>query len=280
MTGGAGGTHQTAIGSGSATGGTSASSASAGTGGAGGAASTSSAGGTGGAADAAKAITDAASTDPALPKGGDVDVWYEAEAPENTLDNGTVRGPACKATCAAAPKAGQVCCVGGGWLKNMLGGGGNGMGGGVTFPAVTVPTAGVYDVEWWYHCGDYDNWHDNTCGGPPYPDWLLSVYDPYAEPQPGCRPHLFTVNGQLADGADHSKPYWQFPCFGSTWDILRVVTTPLYLAAGKNVVRIGAPHNRELDSVDLDAMHVVTPGKGASPRIPEGRQFGGDDGRK
>jgi len=137
----------------------------------------------------------------------------------------------------------------------------------------------VYDVTWWYHCGLYDNWHDNNCGGPPYPAWM-SFYNATANPQPGCRPHLISVNGTQVDGADHTTPFWQFPCFGGSWEILHASTTPLTLAAGANKIRIGAPHIPDLDGVDVDAIHVTPVGMGTSPRIPEPRAIAGDNNRK
>jgi hypothetical protein len=175
---------------------------------------------------------------------------------------------------------GASCYSGGAEVKNLLGRGGtNNAGGGVTFVGVTVPTAGVYDVTWWYHCGSYDNWHDNNCGGGPYPTWM-SWYNPNANPQPGCRPHLIAVNGTQVDGADHSTPFWQFPCFGGSWDVIRAATTPLTLAAGKNNIRIGGPHIADLDGADIDAMHVSAEDAGTAPRILAPFAIAGDDNRK
>ena len=172
------------------------------------------------------------------------------------------------------------CCSGGGELRQLLGRGGtNNAGGGVTFKNITVPSDGMYDVVRWFHCGLDDNWHDNNCGGAPYPEWM-SFYNPNANPQPGCRPHLIAVNGVQQDGADHKTPFWQFPCFGGGWDIMHVATTPLHLTAGKNQIRLGAPHIADLDGVDIDAIHVVSAGKGTAPVVPEPRAIAGDGGRK
>jgi hypothetical protein len=161
----------------------------------------------------------------------------------------------------------------------LLGRGGiNNAGGGVTFTAVTVPVAGTYDITWWYHCGLYDNWNDHDCGGTPVPTWM-TYFTPTANPQPGCRPHLIAVNGTQVDGPNHTTPYWQFPCFGGTWDIIHAATTSLTLAAGKNTIRLGAPHIADLDGVDIDAIHVTASGKGTPPRVVEPRA-GAGDGRK
>lgn len=215
------------------------------------------------------------------PAGGAVDIWYEAEAPGNTVDNGAViqKGYA-KCASVAATVEGATCASGGGEIRQLLGRGGtNDAGGGVTMADVTVPSAGMYDVTWWYHCGLYDNWHDNNCGGAPYPAWM-SFYNPSANPQPGCRPHLLAVNGTQVDGDDHSTPFWQFPCFGGSWSILHAATTPLELAAGSNKIRIGAPHIADLDAVDVDAIHVTAVGKGTAPRILAPRAIAGDNNRK
>src|SRR5205085_2444732 len=89
--------------------------------------------------------------------GGAVDLWYEAEAPENVIDNGAQLAKGLK-SCGGPSGVveGASCASGGGEAKQLLGRGGtNNAGGGVTFTGVTVPAAGAYDVTWWYHCGLY-----------------------------------------------------------------------------------------------------------------------------
>jgi hypothetical protein len=212
------------------------------------------------------------------PVGGNIDVWYEAEAPENVLDNGAVAERCTDWNTCTAVTEGAKCCSGGGQVRWLLGRGGtNNAGGGVTFTGVKVPSAGVYDVTWWYHCGDYDNWHDNNCGGPPYPSWM-SWYNPQANPQPGCRVHLIEVNGTQVNGPDNA-PFWHFPCYGGPWSMIHASTTSLTLAAGTNKIRLQAPHIADLDAVDLDAIHVVPAGKGTPPQVFP-RAIAGDNNRK
>src|SRR5437667_131581 len=40
--------------------------------------------------------------------------------------------------------------------------------GGLQFNNVSAPADGMYDVTWWYHCGNNDNFHDPTCRGEPH----------------------------------------------------------------------------------------------------------------
>jgi hypothetical protein len=89
--------------------------------------------------------------------------WYEAEAiPPNTkAPRSEVHvnpATACKTT---PPKPGDNCQSGGGevtWITE-------GRQGWLQFNQVAAPSDGTYDVTWWYHCGNNDNFGDKHCGG-------------------------------------------------------------------------------------------------------------------
>ncbi len=230
----------------------------------------------------------------AVPAGGDVDAWYEAEAPGNILFNilGAGGRTKCSTTCTGAPKEGSICCMGGYKITQLLGRcntkaassntkaclNDQGPGGaGVTFTGVKIPKAGSYDVTWWYHAGSFDNWNDHDCGGKPAPAWM-TYFNPNANPQPGCRPHLIAVNGKEVDGSQGER-FWQFPVYGGSWDVLHAATTTLTLAAGENTVQLAAPRIGDLDAVDIDAIHVQTADKGEPPKVVAPTALAGD-GRK
>jgi len=224
-----------------------------------------------------------------------VDGWYEAEAPENILYNiwGDGGRTKCGSTCVGEIKEGDVCCSNGYKITQLLGrcdtrassggtiacknGEGATVGASVTFTGVNVAESGEYNVTWWYHCGLYDNWNDHDCGGLPVPSWM-TYYNPNAKPQPGCRPHVISVNGNVTQSPT-GEHYWQFPCFGGSWDILHTATTTLTLTKGTNTIQLAAPRIGDLDAADIDAMHVQNVGFGNTPLVVAPREFAGD-GRK
>jgi hypothetical protein len=119
----------------------------------------------------------------------------------------------------------------------------------VQFNNVMVPSDGMYDVTWWYYCGNNDNFGDKNCGGQTNPPTMAA----------GCRPQQFYVNNTLLPGAYH------FPCFGGAWSIVRTATTTMALKAGVNVLRLHAPPPR--DAVNLDGIEIYPSGKGLPPSI-------------
>jgi hypothetical protein len=169
--------------------------------------------------------------------------WYEAEAvPPNTLFGGTkiaMCGTAPPCTSLEAIKEGVECCSGGKKLSQLLRGKG-----GVVMNDVTVPSDGMYDVTWWYHCGKNDNFGDPTCGGLPHTP-------------SGCRPHIMEINGTKQPKVS------EWPCFPGSWGQIHAVTTPMQFKAGKNSIRIYATPGR--DAADLDALAVYPAGMGLKP---------------
>jgi hypothetical protein len=108
----------------------------------------------------------------------------------------------------------------------------------------------MYDVTWWYHCGNNDNFGDTNCGGQTNPPTTPS----------GCRPHQFIVNGTTLPGGYH------FPCFAGSFQIIRAATTTFALKAGSNnTIRVVPPHPR--DASDIDAIQISPAGKGVPPLI-------------
>jgi hypothetical protein len=169
--------------------------------------------------------------------------WYEAEAvPPNTLFGGTkiaMCGTAPPCTSLDAIKEGVECCSGGKKLSQLLRGRG-----GVVMNDITVPSDGMYDVTWWYHCGKNDNFGDPTCGGLPHTP-------------SGCRPHIMEINGTKQPKVS------EWPCFPGSWGQIHAVTTPMQFKAGKNSIRIYATPGR--DAADLDALAVYPAGMGLKP---------------
>jgi hypothetical protein len=264
-TGGSGGSYGGAGGRGGA-GGTTGSGGAGGasTGGSGGAGGTSS-GGSGGSAGAGGAAPDAAadssaadgagsSTDgPVL--GGNVIAFYEAEAvPPNQLISGAVVG-GCGATNPICPapaeiKEGMMCCSGGKEVRQLLRGKG-----GLQFNGVTVAADGIYDVTWWYHCGNNDNFHDPTCRGE-------------AHTPAGCRPGQLTVNGTVLPRT------YEFPCFPGPWGQIHAATTTVPLKAGAmNSIKIATGFAIN-DAVDVDAIAIYEAGKGVPPSLPKSQPPG------
>jgi len=184
--------------------------------------SSGSTGGAAGAVDAGASTGGAAGGATGSPAG-----WYEAEAiPPNVLSGSTLavnppkpRVAHCKTTCPdpATIKPGDDCCSGGGevtWLTQGIGP----IPGGLTFTNVVAPSDGMYDVTWWYHCGNSDNFGDKHCGGQTDPPTTAA----------GCRPHQIVVNGTEMTGTYH------FPCFATSFSLIHAATTALPLQAGMN----------------------------------------------
>src|SRR5262249_18243508 len=146
-----------------------------------------------GRADASK--SDAPSPPSSLPPGGMVEGWYEAEAipPNEKAARSEVHvNPATKCS-TMPPKVGEKCNSGAAevtWITE-------GRQGWLQYNGVMAPSDGMYDVTWWYHCGNNDNFGDKHCGGQTSPPTTAS----------GCRPHQIVVNGTEMTGTYH------WPCF-------------------------------------------------------------------
>jgi hypothetical protein len=186
-----------------------------------------------------------ATTDATLPPGGAIEGWYEAEAipPNEKAARSEVHTTYTKCT-TTPPKPGDACASGGGevtWITE-------GRQGWLQFNQVAAPSDGMYDVTWWYHCGNDDNFGDKHCGGQTNPPTTAS----------GCRPHQIVVNGVELSGTYH------FPCFPGAFLVIRAATTSLPLKAGMNTIKI---YPKQRDSADLDALQVQPPGKGIGPLI-------------
>jgi hypothetical protein len=175
--------------------------------------------------------------------------FYEAEAvmpngPNEILPPAIVGGcgmtnPVCGAPDTIKPEA--MCCSQGKEVRQLLRGRG-----GLVFNKLSVPTDGMYDVTWWYHCGLNDNFGDPGCGGEPN------------HPAAGCRPHILTVNGTKM------PKVYEFHCFPGPWGQIHAVTTPLPLkAGGDNSIRVVATTGR--DAADLDAIAIFPAGMGVPP---------------
>jgi hypothetical protein len=260
-TGGAGGDPDTTGG----TGGSTQPTGTGGSGGSGGAGAGGSAGDDGAGVDAATATPDAdnAAGDGAAPSQSDVAVssgdgggaqkssmghpgsiaWYEAE-------DGALFGRAVKSKCKPCPstatmKAGDACCSGGGEVTWIVAAKTSDL----QLNGIDAPADGMYDVTFWYYCGNNDNFNDRNCGGQTNPPTTPA----------GCRPHQFIVNGTLMPGAYH------FPCFGGAWSIVRTATVTMPLKGGANTIRMHAPPPR--DCVNLDGIELYPTGKGLQPAI-------------
>jgi hypothetical protein len=264
VTAGTGGGSDTTGASGSATG-------SSGTGGSGGdssgagtsgASGVTGAGGTGGTGGASGSGGSAGSGGGDVPDSGGVAAsgWYEAEAKPPNILYGRAVVSHCKNTCPSMStiKPGDECCSGGGEVNWIVSGSKgpdpqppDGRGGGeLRWMNISAPADGMYDVTWWYHCGNNDNFGDKNCGGQTDPPTMPS----------GCRPHQIIVNGTEMPGTYH------FPCFGGSWGIIRAATTTLPLkAGGDNWVHVYATKPR--DAADMDALQISPVGKGTPPLI-------------
>jgi hypothetical protein len=113
---------------------------------------------------------------------------------------------------------------------------------------VAAPSDGMYDVTWWYHCGNNDNFGDKHCGGQTDPPTTAA----------GCRPHNIIVNGTELPGTYH------FPCFAGSFGIIRAATTALALKAGMNTIKV---YPKSRDAADMDALQVSPAGMGTKPLI-------------
>jgi hypothetical protein len=180
---------------------------------------------------------------------GDLDELYEAEAIPPNQVFGYARADACTPTCTKPLTVGANCCSGTGQVTWIVSENGAHPAGWMQFNAISAPADASYDVTFWYHCGDSDTYGDGDCGG-----------QPTTEPkQTGCRPQVFTVNGTVMPGAYH------FPCFPGSWATMYAATVSLPLASGMNTIKIAPPPPR--DAVDVDAIEILSPGKGRAPRI-------------
>ncbi|MGA2448015.1 MAG: hypothetical protein ABTD50_05005 [Polyangiaceae bacterium] len=165
---------------------------------------------------------------------------------------------------------GATCCSAGKLVNNILGAAGAACfgqpltcGSGIVL-TVSAPTAGMYDVTWWYHCGGSDGYQDTNCGGLRYDAGVPGL----------CRPHMIVVNGALQAGAEAADKYYQFPCYATSWALIHPVVTALPLIAGSNTIYIHAPNDYEsagvddgLDAADLDVIHVTAVGQGVGIRV-------------
>jgi len=127
----------------------------------------------------------------------------------------------------------------------------DGRGGGeLRWNAIAAPADGMYDVTWWYHCGNNDNFGDHNCGGQTDPPTTSA----------GCRPHQIIVNGTEMPGTYH------FPCFAGSWGIIHAATTTLPLkAGGTNWIHVYATKPR--DAADMDVLQISAVGHGVPPLI-------------
>jgi hypothetical protein len=219
-------------------------------------------GGSGGAAPE-DASGGGAAAEAGTSSGGAVAGWYEAEAiPPNMLSGSTLGAnppkprPAKCTPCpdVAAIKPGDKCCSGGGqitWLTQGIGP----IPGGLTYNNVAAPSDGMYDVTWWYHCGNSDNFGDKHCGGQTDPPTTSA----------GCRPHQIVVNGVEMTGTYH------FPCFADSFAVIHAATTQLPLKAGMNSIKV---YPKQRDSADMDALQVKPMGKGMPPLIKSNNVVG------
>jgi hypothetical protein len=178
--------------------------------------------------------------------GGSPVGWYEAEAipPNEKAPKSEVHVNPATACKTLPPMPGEKCNAGGGevtWITE-------GRMGWLQYNKVSAPADGMYDVTWWYHCGNNDHFGDRHCGG---------QTDPPTTPS-GCRPHQIVVNGTEMPGTYH------WPCFPGPFSEIHAVTTPLPLKAGDNTLKV---YPKSRDSADMDAIHIQPLGKGIGPII-------------
>jgi hypothetical protein len=172
--------------------------------------------------------------------------WYEAEAipPNDKAPKSEVHVNPASACKTMPPTPGDNCQSGGGevtWITE-------GRQGWLQFNQVAAPSDGMYDVTWWYHCGNNDNFGDKHCGGQTDPPTTAA----------GCRPHNIIVNGTELQGTYH------FPCFAGSFGIIRAATTALPLKAGMNTIKV---YPKSRDAADMDALQVSPLGMGTKPLI-------------
>jgi hypothetical protein len=144
-------------------------------------------------------------------------------------------------------------------VVSLLGRSNNNAGAGVEFHNVSVPSDGMYAVTWWFHCGASDVFGDTTCGG-------LHYALPNAI---GCRPHIIDVNGVTVSSTINgaTAQFYQFPCYSTPWSNIHAANTTLPLKAGNNTIYVHPPHVGNLDSADIDAIHVTAVGQGVGPTV-------------
>jgi hypothetical protein len=240
-TGGAGGTKPASLDAAAATGGSTATGG-AGDGGSAGAADagTGTGGGTEGGSGGATGGSGAGGA-------GGIMGWYEAEAipPNEKAPKSEVHVNPATACKTIPPMPGEKCNAGGGevtWITE-------GRQGWLQFNQVSAPADGMYDVTWWYHCGNNDNFHDPTCRGEPHT-------------AAGCRPGEVTVNGVAL------PKIYEFPCFPGSWGEIHAATTTVPLKAGANTIKMTA-HYTNNDAIDIDAIAIYAAGKGVPPSLPK-----------
>jgi hypothetical protein len=209
-------------------------------------------GGSGGEGGGSPAVDSGPATPPgdgppaaALP-GSPIPGWYEAEAmpPNEKAPKSEVHVTAARACKTTPPNPGDDCNSGGGQVTWIT----QGRQGWLQFNQVMAASDGMYDVTWWYHCGNNDNFGDKHCGGQTNPPTTAA----------GCRPHNLIVNGTELVGTYH------FPCFAGSFGIIRAATTALPLKAGANTIRV---YPKSRDSADMDAIWIQPAGKGVEPHI-------------
>jgi hypothetical protein len=177
---------------------------------------------------------------------------YEAEAKGNTLF-GTARRAGCTACMSSAAEVPEgPCCSGGGEVENIVGHP-PGAVGSFQFNGIAAPTDGIYDIDWWYFCGQADANGDMAC------PWVGKMG--LGNTPPGCRPAQFLINGTPLQTADV-----QFPCFPTLWSIVHLKTIAMPLKAGSNntiqVLHVGT------DAPNFDRI-VVHDGTGVSSGPPD-----------
>lgn len=203
---------------------------------------------------------------------------YEAESVANTLTYAVQLVDDNYVSCSVdGVREGAECTSGGKAVRQTLGrspcepptdpasyDGCQNLGGGIAFNEVRVPDDAMYDVTWWYHCGEDPRapgranvYGDTTCGGLDYETGEGT----------GCRSHLIDVNGAAVSATIDGQPalYFHFPCYVTTWSVLHGATTRLPLKAGANTIYIHAPAAPTLDAADIDAIDVQTAGGGVAP---------------
>jgi hypothetical protein len=165
---------------------------------------------------------------------------YEAESPNNTLIGAARHRPcmACASTAAEMPQG--PCCSGGQEVDNLLGHPANDLGA-LQWNGIAAPKDGLYNVDWWYFCGQADANGDMVC------PWFGKMG--LGNTPPGCRAAQFLVNGAPLHTEDV-----QFPCFSTPWSIVHLTTIAMPLKAGNsNTIRV---YHVGTDAPDFDRIVV------------------------
>jgi hypothetical protein len=130
-----------------------------------------------------------------------------------------------------------MCCSGGGEVHQVLGHAAMGKGA-LQYNGISAPSDGMYNVDWWYFCGNSDTNGDTVC------PWAgQGKGNP-----PGCRPAQFLINGTPLQTADV-----QFPCSAGAWSVVHLKTIAMPLKAGMNTIKI---FSTGPDAPDLDRIVV------------------------